>query len=357
VDALGYPLPFVLTPGQQHDVTQGAALLADDECDFLIADKGSKDMSRKIILLSLLVIFVMIMAACGGGSQVETAPTAAPAATEEAEASEEPAEETETEEVTDSRDITGTEEMTGTEEVTGTEEAEGEATAETTEEAAEEAVGATGDGGVAQTAKITANEQEWQTYTHPEWGITFQYPPGWEVNVPDFESMEQILGHHISLRQPSADGLQYTEIAITLDGWTISPNGTLEELVNLRGELEDTTAPELASVREKVEVVDQEQPADVDDVLYTSVKSVMHEAYITWMARGPLVYFVASFSRDPEVTFIGREIAASLQFNADKEQVLLEKALFSGDETTIAATIERLGSVHETIGDEPGRQD
>lgn len=40
VDALGYPLAFVLTPGQQHDVTQGAALLADDACDYLIADKS-----------------------------------------------------------------------------------------------------------------------------------------------------------------------------------------------------------------------------------------------------------------------------------------------------------------------------
>lgn len=225
-------------------------------------------------------------------------------------------------------------------------------------------------------APTTAPNEEWLTYTHPEWGITFQYPPDWEVSVPDFENIEQTpedwrglapyepnpeylrtLGHHISLYPPAVNGFEAAEIAITLDVHTLSPNGTLEELVNLRGELEDTTAPELESVREKVEVVDQAQPADVDDVLYTSIKSFMHEAYITWMARGPLVYFVASFSSDPAVTSIGREIAASLRFNADKEQVILEKALFSGDETTIANTIERLRSVHEEIGDEPGRQD
>ena len=50
MDALGNPLAFLLTPGQQHDVTQGAALLTNSLCDFLIADKSydAKDFLAKI---------------------------------------------------------------------------------------------------------------------------------------------------------------------------------------------------------------------------------------------------------------------------------------------------------------------
>lgn len=38
VEALGNPLTFRLTPGQQHDITQAEALLGDDCCDYVIAD-------------------------------------------------------------------------------------------------------------------------------------------------------------------------------------------------------------------------------------------------------------------------------------------------------------------------------
>ena len=38
VDALGNPLTFLLTPGQQHDITQAPVLLGESECDYVIAD-------------------------------------------------------------------------------------------------------------------------------------------------------------------------------------------------------------------------------------------------------------------------------------------------------------------------------
>lgn len=40
VDALGNPLRFILTGGEVHDVTQAAALLAETQSDFVLADKG-----------------------------------------------------------------------------------------------------------------------------------------------------------------------------------------------------------------------------------------------------------------------------------------------------------------------------
>jgi transposase len=39
-DGLGKPVKIILTPGQDHDVTQGHALVADNEADKVIADKA-----------------------------------------------------------------------------------------------------------------------------------------------------------------------------------------------------------------------------------------------------------------------------------------------------------------------------
>ena len=40
VDALGNPLDFILTPGQQHEVKQAPQLLAGRHCDYVIGDKA-----------------------------------------------------------------------------------------------------------------------------------------------------------------------------------------------------------------------------------------------------------------------------------------------------------------------------
>ena len=40
VDALGNPLRFTLTPGQQHDITQAETLLTGYRSEYVIADKG-----------------------------------------------------------------------------------------------------------------------------------------------------------------------------------------------------------------------------------------------------------------------------------------------------------------------------
>jgi len=51
VDALGMPLGFIITAGQQSDIGQGEALLGNDYCDFLLADRGyDSDPFRKILV-------------------------------------------------------------------------------------------------------------------------------------------------------------------------------------------------------------------------------------------------------------------------------------------------------------------
>lgn len=90
-------------------------------------------MSRKVTIISLLAALLMVLAACGGGSQVAPTATQAPAA-QEAPAAEEPAEEA-TEEDAPAEEAAEEEAA----EEGAEEEAEGAATAEATEEPAEEA--------------------------------------------------------------------------------------------------------------------------------------------------------------------------------------------------------------------------
>ena len=40
VDALGNPLKFILTAGEQHDITQAEALIEGMDCERVVADKG-----------------------------------------------------------------------------------------------------------------------------------------------------------------------------------------------------------------------------------------------------------------------------------------------------------------------------
>jgi transposase len=40
VDALGMPLKFIITGGQEADIEQAKDLIADEPCDYLIADRG-----------------------------------------------------------------------------------------------------------------------------------------------------------------------------------------------------------------------------------------------------------------------------------------------------------------------------
>ena len=50
VDALGFPLQFILTGGERHDITQAESLLAPFDFDAVIADKGyDSDPLRELI--------------------------------------------------------------------------------------------------------------------------------------------------------------------------------------------------------------------------------------------------------------------------------------------------------------------
>ena len=56
VDGLGNPLRFILTGGQDHDITQAEALLAGYAGAYVIADKGCDARWRREYIAELAVI-------------------------------------------------------------------------------------------------------------------------------------------------------------------------------------------------------------------------------------------------------------------------------------------------------------
>ena len=58
VDGLGNPLRFILTGGQQHDITQAEELIADYAGEHVLADKGydAQEFRQHILELSMMPV-------------------------------------------------------------------------------------------------------------------------------------------------------------------------------------------------------------------------------------------------------------------------------------------------------------
>ena len=59
VDALGFPLRFILTGGERHDITQAESLLAPFHFDAVIADKGYDSDPLRMLLAAQQVEVVI----------------------------------------------------------------------------------------------------------------------------------------------------------------------------------------------------------------------------------------------------------------------------------------------------------
>ena len=58
-DGLGMPLDFIITPGQASDIGQAEALVGDERCEFLLADRGYDSDRFRQHLLSQKIIPVI----------------------------------------------------------------------------------------------------------------------------------------------------------------------------------------------------------------------------------------------------------------------------------------------------------
>ena len=213
---------------------------------------------------------------------------------------------------------------------------------------------------VIDTFVVTDSAVKWNEYTHPEWGLIFDYPSDWAVSIPDFEALAQrpddlpedlpyepnleymrTLGHHISLQQSNAD-LPAAGIMIAVETFTISPGTDLQTWVDLLHELEAIENPlaNETTVR-AVEVTDLPFATVADQVVYDILENSHFQIATIWLAKGELV-FILSTSDRPEARQMLEAVAASVRFVEARMAELRAKALFSGDENAIIDLITRL---------------
>jgi hypothetical protein len=59
VDSFGLPLEFIITGGEASDIGQAEALIGNDRCDFLIADRGYDSDAFRQTLSQMEIISVI----------------------------------------------------------------------------------------------------------------------------------------------------------------------------------------------------------------------------------------------------------------------------------------------------------
>jgi hypothetical protein len=180
---------------------------------------------------------------------------------------------------------------------------------------------------------------DWLTYTHRTWGISFRYPPDWEVEGP--ESMA--LGNPIVVH-PIGSG--WRKIEISLDDFTLSAQGSLETWVRFRNEGGEnsglSTDPLHLSTLSPTYL-----PAEADEAIYSIGERDRGEIHTLWLASNGLVYRIRPFYSQLEDITLVYEIAASLEFDPIKQKSMRATADFAGDEETLRQLSDSLRATPE----------
>jgi hypothetical protein len=189
-------------------------------------------------------------------------------------------------------------------------------------------------------------EEDWPTYTHPHWGISFRYRPDWEVNgtefidiaslTPEQRDYVQTLGHQIYVSPPAATSPR--TILIMPEQYTLSPGGSLVEWVILRNEYSEMTGFRTDPL-ELFSLPAQYMPDGVDQAVYSiderSYNTVHSAVHVLWLERDEVIYSIRPSYDQPEDIALAFQIAASLDFDPEIEASFREKAKFSGDEEAL----------------------
>ncbi|MCC6456233.1 MAG: hypothetical protein IT328_14865 [Caldilineaceae bacterium] len=204
--------------------------------------------------------------------------------------------------------------------------------------------------------------QEWLPYSHEYWGVSFDYPADWQVDVPDFESLlaqvqdvpegysvdpagEKTLytvGHEVKL-YPTGDA-NGKAISLRIRSYTLPPGETLEDWVMTMRELsykdrigEGWTEDYSLAL---IPFPGEHSPA-IDDLLLESIEGEDALNASIWIALGKVVYQVDITNPDPALMEIAQRFVSSLEFDAAKQQELAESAPFAGDISHIRSLIEQ----------------
>jgi hypothetical protein len=175
-----------------------------------------------------------------------------------------------------------------------------------------------------------APADNWKSYTHKDFGVSFRYPADWQVE-------ETPIG--VTLAAPRIDGSPAGNGSIILAQYTISAGADLQDWVQIYSrfgehpsldgmttQFADTTAMPFAAVG--------------DQVVYAVQDSPLMHTEIVWIAKDGFVFRIGDLAA-PEVRYVLAEITASLQFDEAMPANLGDSNRVAGDEAALLAAMAR----------------
>lgn len=169
----------------------------------------------------------------------------------------------------------------------------------------------------------------WPTFTYPNWGITFRYPPDWQVEAGSWG---------VALIPPRADSAPTGGGVIAMEPYTISPGYDLRDWVQWISR--DTEFPAMDETIITFAPVAQMPFAAVgDQVVYAILDNPIVNREIVWIAEDGLVFRIDDFAA-PEVRYTLAEVAASLTFDRAVLRAIRDGGKLAGDETDVQARMK-----------------
>jgi len=200
------------------------------------------------------------------------------------------------------------------------------------------------------TSTILALESEqaktWLTYYSSELHITFAYPLGWQLEIPqNFGKVESpadlsygyslpeagtysVEGYVLGIQPPKDSDQELSKIEITVQGYEIEKGQSLIEWQKSMAELLKATNPEYnfqSSIKDVTEESLRHAKAPAE-ILHTVniVEGYGPVNQTVWVSNGRIVYIINTNISTPAMEAVLKQLSASLQFDADSPQDLNE---------------------------------
>jgi len=168
---------------------------------------------------------------------------------------------------------------------------------------------------------IAVNAEDWTEFTSHVFGMSFDYPVGWTVDVPTFTPSERNLGYTITLYPNDEFNAETNKIEIIPQYFEFSGRQSLATLAELSYHtspfFRDPPAIEVVGIDEIVTAPDKTM-----EVVHLKTRRPGIQTESLWVSHGKLVYTFITYTQSDEMAAILRKIISTLSFAADAPESL-----------------------------------
>ena len=210
--------------------------------------------------------------------------------------------------------------------------------------------------GDAQAAATTSDGQGWLRYDHVYWGMTFDYPAGWQVDIPDLASRVEppdaelnalnggtyfnktdmqratTYGYLITLK-PTERAIGASDIIISLESMTLAPGMPLRGWIKIwRQYLLKFHGYDWESYEPKLIPFPSGDGPNADEI-WVDLAENTHGLATIYMSIGKLVYAVRFDPGDPALQKLVEHIVSSLEFDLETQRELAASPYYEAEIT------------------------